>query len=65
MKCMGVLEEWLKSLLAKATRDHHLRGMRRFIKFMEMTPETILKKRRAQFGKSKLMETKATEGRES
>jgi len=61
MKRMGILEEWLKSIVAENTRKHHKRALKRFIEFIGMRPEAILEARRTQFGKSRLMETKVIE----
>jgi len=61
MEHMGILEEWLRSIVAEGTRKHHQRAMRRFVAFMGMSPEEILEVRRAQFGKSKQLETKVIE----
>jgi len=58
---MGILEEWNKSILRENTRKHHLRSLRYFAEFMGEDPETLLKLRREQFGKSKYLETKAIE----
>jgi len=61
MERMGVREEWLRNIVAEGTRKHHQRALRRFVAFMRMSPEEILEARRAQYGKSKLMETKVIE----
>lgn len=61
MECMGIVEEWLKGIVAENTRKHHKRALKRFIEFMGMSPEAILEARRTQFGKSRLMETKVIE----
>ena len=61
MERMGIKEEWLRNIVAEGTKKHHQRAMRRFEAFMGMEPEEILKVRRAQFGKSKQLETKVIE----
>lgn len=61
MERMGILEEWLKSIVAENTKKHHKRALSRFVEFMKESPETLLEERRAQFGKSKLIETRVIE----
>jgi len=46
MECVGVLEEWLRSIVALDTKKHHKRGLNLFSEFMKKDPETLLKERR-------------------
>ena len=61
MECMGIVEEWTKSIMKENTRKHHLRSLRYFEEFLGEDAETLLKLRREQFGKSKYLETKVVE----
>jgi len=56
---MGVKEEWLAGYVRPNTKKHHERSLRYFEDYMNEDAESLLKQRKKQFGKSKLMETKA------
>jgi len=61
VECMGIVEEWSKSILKENTRKHHLRSLRYFAEYLGEDAETLLKLRKEQYGKSKYFETKAVE----
>lgn len=61
MELMGVVEEWMKSIIALNTRKHHQRGLKLFAEFLGRSAEEILEERKQTFGKSKYYETKVIE----
>ena len=61
MELMGVVEEWMKSIIALNTRKHHQRELKLFAEFLGRSAEEILEERRQTFGKSKYYETKVIE----
>lgn len=48
MDGMGIMEEWMASILKKGTKLHHERGMRYFLEYMQSTPEKIIELRKTE-----------------